>query len=159
MSIFIFGMQILRVCVTLFHQHPEMIDMELPLCQDKFPYDDISSTTAYTSGVTDKLPLFHRVLKNHDGTAALSNGQQFYHMMKLQERSHGHKKLSGTEFGLDISIGKRQMECIQTTNADRRKGRILADAGGKGAIPKISERKIDSLGYIHGHCILITDPY
>ena len=49
------------------------------------------------------------------------------------------------------------MECIQPTDDDLRKGRILADDGGQGAILKIAKQKIDSLGYIWGNYGLLTD--
>ena len=51
------------------------------------------------------------------------------------------------------------MEYTHPTNAEIGKGRILADKGGKGALPKISERNIDILGYIQGHFSLLTDKY
>ena len=55
MSIPLSNMKTIRVCVNLCHKHPDMIDMELPPCQDTFPSCDKYSTSAYTSGVTDKL--------------------------------------------------------------------------------------------------------
>ena len=43
------------------------------------------------------------------------------------------------------------MECIQPTDVDPHKGFILADSGVEGAILKIADRNLDSLGYIQGH--------
>ena len=82
--------------MTLFCQHPEMIDMELPPRQDTFSSDDKSCTIAYTIRVTDKLAPFQQLLKNPDGTAALSNKQQFEHMIQFWDHIHGHKQFSGT---------------------------------------------------------------
>ena len=53
MSIPLYDMQSLCLCVTLCHQHPEGIYMELPMCQDTFKYADIYSTTEYTIWVAD----------------------------------------------------------------------------------------------------------
>ena len=71
------------------------------------------------------------------------------------ERDEG---VGGPTPALDIHISERQMECIRLTDDDLRKGRILADAGGKGTILKIVKWKLDSLGYIQGHCGLLNDP-
>ena len=121
MSIPISNIQSLCLCVTLRPHHPEMIDTELTLCQYTFPSYDISSTTKYTSGVTDKLALFQRFLKNTDGTAVLLNKQKFKHTINLQDLRYGHKKICGTTLELGISTGKCQMKCIQTNNVDLRK--------------------------------------
>ena len=45
---------------------------------------------------------------------------------------------------------------LQLQNATR--NRIIADAGGEGAVLKISARKLDALGYTQGHCGHMTHP-
>ena len=95
--------------------------------------------------------------QNIDGTSALSNEQKFEHMIKFQYRRHGHKQVSGKTLGINISIQKRQMECIQLTNVNLRKVRILAGSGVEGEILNILWRKLDSLGYIKFRWSLLTD--
>ena len=50
------------------------------------------------------------------------------------------------------------MECIQPTNVDLRKRRILANAGVQGAKLRVVMQNLDSLGYIQGRCGFLTDP-
>ena len=118
MPITLSGMQILCACVNLCHHNIQMIEMQLPSCQDTFPSDDISSTILYTSGVTDKLALFQRVLKNPYGTVDISNKQKFEHMIKLWDRRYGNNQFSGMTLDINISIRNRQMEYIQPTGVD-----------------------------------------
>lgn len=47
---------------------------------------------------------------------------------------------------------------LQLQSAELTRSRIIADAGGEGAILKISARKLDTLGYIQGRCGHMTDP-
>ena len=58
---------------------------------------------------------------------------------------------------LDVHIRECQMECIQPTDVDIHKCRILADAGGQGAKLTVEIQNIDSLGYIQGRCGFLND--
>ena len=92
-------MQSLCVCVTLYYQHPEMIEMELPqrrdaeeggadgavyvLTRDGFPsLPSDAQTTSGTCGLTDNLPIFQLVPKNSDGNLVLSGEELLKHMPK-----------------------------------------------------------------------------
>ena len=121
------------------------------------PYD--AQTTADTFGLTDNLPKFQLVPKNPDGTLVLSGEELLKHMsMYANQLVEGDEVVGGPTLALDIHISKRQMECIQPTDDELRKDRIIANAGGEGAIPKIAKWKLDRLGYIRGHCGFLTDP-
>ena len=87
--------------------------------------------------MADKPASFYCILKNIDGTAALSSEQKFEHMIKFQYRRHVHNQVSGKTLGIYISIQMCQMECIHLTNVNLRKVRILADSGVEGEILKI----------------------
>ena len=118
-----------------------------------------AQTTEDTFGLTDNLPKFQLVPKNPDGTLVLSGEELLKHMSTYANQNvEGYEGFGGPTPALDIHISKCQMECIQLTNDDLRKGRIIANAGGEGAIPKIENWKLDSLGYIQGHCGLLTEP-
>ena len=58
---------------------------------------------------------------------------------------------------LDAHIRERQVECIQPTDVDIHKCRILADAGGQGAKLTVDIQNLDSLGYIQGRCGFLND--
>ena len=80
--------------------------------------------------MTYKLASLQCDLKNTYSTAALSNEQQFEHVIKSRDCRHEHTELSGTALGLAVAIGKRQMDFIQPSNVNLCKGYILSDAGG-----------------------------
>ena len=60
----------------------------------------------------------------------------------------GYKAAGGPTTELDVHIGEHNMECIQPTDVDLRKVRILANSGGQGTKLKVDMREIYSLGYI-----------
>ena len=70
----------------------------------------------------------------------------------------GHEAAGVPIAALDVHIGERQMECIQPTDVELCKVRILSDAGGQGAKMKIATWNIDILGYIQGRCSFMDDP-
>ena len=88
------------------------------------------------------------------------SGEDLLKHMSTYANQHmeGYEGVRGPTLALVIHISKRQMECIQPADDDLHKGRVLANAGGQGAILKIANMKLDSLGYIRGHCGLLTDP-
>ena len=176
LSIPLSDMKSLRVCVTLCYQHPDMIEMELPqrrdaeeggadgavsaLTQDvvpSLPYDE--KTTANTCRLNNNLLTFQLVPKNPDGTLVLLGEDLLKHILTYANQNvEGGEGVRCPTPELGIHISKRQMECIRPTDDYLRKGRILADSGGQGAILKISKRKLDSLGYIWGGFGLLNDP-
>ena len=118
-----------------------------------------AQTTADTCGLTDNIPTFQLVPKNPDGTLVLSGDDLLKHMLTYaNQHVEGDEGVGGPTPALDIHISQRQMNFIRPTGDDVRKGQILANAGGQGAILKIAKRKLDSLGYIWGYCGLLTDP-
>ena len=109
--------------------------------------------------VDNNLLTFQLVPKNPDGTLVLSGEDLLKHMLTYaNQHVEGDEEVRDPKPALDIHISKRQMECIRPTDDDLRKFRILADAGGQGAILKIAKRKLDRLGYIRGHRSFLTDP-
>ena len=114
------------------------------------PYD--TKTTANPCGLNNNILTFQLVPKNLDGTLVLSGEDLLKHMlMYTNQHVEGDEGVRGPTPVLDVHISKRQMECILPTDDDLRKVRILADAGGQGAILNIAKRKLDSLRYIRGH--------
>ena len=51
------------------------------------------------------------------------------------------------------------MGCIQPTNVELCKGQIIVNARNQGAKLKFVMQNLDSLGYIHGSCGFLNDPY
>ena len=97
LSIPLYDMQSLLVCVTLCYRHPTMIDMELPKRHDveeggadgsvsaltRAGLPSITSdakTTSNTCGLNNNLLRFQLVPKNPDGTLVLSGEDLLKHM-------------------------------------------------------------------------------
>ena len=130
LSIPLYDMQSLRVCVTLCYQHPEMIEMELPQRRyaeeggadgavseltraglPSLPSD--AKTTSNTCGLNNNLLTFQLVPKNHDGTLVLSGDDLLTHMLTYaNQHVEVYEGVRGPTPALDIHIRKRQMECI-----------------------------------------------
>lgn len=136
----------LRLCTTLCKEHPEMLEMEVPM--DKEEDEPTPNTTVHIAGVTDCLDNFQRVPLDASGAPKLTGEDLFDHMVTHRNRTVGAEPTEA----LGLMIGDRQMECINPSEDDLRKGRLIADAGGQGATMKIAKRKLDSLAYVRGRC-------
>ena len=130
----------------------------ISLCVDKGSLTSNAKTTANTCGLNNNLLTFQLVPKNPDGIFVLS-GEDLLKNMSTYANQHveGDEGVRGPTPALDIHISKHQMECIWLTDDDLRKGRIIVDAGGQGAILRIAKQKLDSLVCIRGHCGLLND--
>ena len=69
----------------------------------------------------------------------------------------GDKTAGCPNSALDVHIRECQMECIQPTDVDIQKCRILANARDQGAKLTVEIQNIDSLGYIQGCCGFLND--
>jgi len=59
---------------------------------------------------------------------------------------------------IDLAICDMQFECISPSERDLRYGQIVNDATGEGVMKKIANRKLNNLGFTHGHgCIVNSD--
>ena len=52
---------------------------------------------------------------------------------------------------LKLSLGKRQMECIQPIDHELMRGHIIRYYEGDSALLKVARRKLNTIGNIHGH--------
>ena len=109
------------------------------------------------SRLTNNLLSFQLVPTNTNGTTAFSVVSLPMQMYTYNQHMEGYEAAGGPNDELAVHIRDFQMECIQLTDAELRKGWILANAGGQGKKLKVAMRKIDSIRYIQGRCGLLTD--
>ena len=149
-----------------------MIGMELPKHRDAEEADGVVAAAAFSSlliyntwtpadysGLTNSLLSFQLVPTKPGGTPTLL-GVALLMNMPIYRNQHvdGDEANGGPTYEIDIHIGYRQMDCIQPTDVDLRKCQIIDDSGVQGAKLKVVMRKLDSLGYIQGRCVFLTDP-
>ena len=121
--------------------------------------DDSAAAAASTAararaGLADGLTTFQLHPKDKEGKNIFIGEAHLGHLVAYRNQRVG----ANPNPALDLAIGHRQMECIAPTGTELTRSRIIADAGGEGAILKISARKLDTLGYIQGHCGHMTNP-
>ena len=63
----------------------------------------------------------------------------------------GTRKDEGSKL-LELPPGNRYMECIQSTKHQLKRGHIIRDAVDDGAALKVTSRKLNTTGNMHGHC-------
>ena len=57
---------------------------------------------------------------------------------------------------IELSLEKIQMECIQPTEHELKRGHIIWDAVGDCAALKVTRRKINTIGNMHGHYAVLN---
>ena len=88
----------------------------------------------------------------------LTGAALFTHMYSYHRRilgREGARKYEGSNH-LDFSVGKRQMECIQPTKHNLKRGQIIRDAMGYGAALKLVRRKLNTIWNMHEHCDVLN---
>ena len=68
----------------------------------------------------------------------------------------GARKYEGSNH-IELSLGKRQMECIQPTKHKLKRGHIIRDAVGDGAALKVVRRNLNTTSNMHGHCAVLNE--
>ena len=171
LSIPMSDIQILHVCVTICDQNPDMIGMEIPKLQDAEESGGAVTDDAFTSlmtyntqtnedysGFTNNILSFQLVTTNTNGNPELLGVNLLMHMSTYYNQNIKREESDGRPtVALDVNIGERQMECIQPTNVEILKGRIISNSGGQSEKPKVAMWKLDSLGYIQERCSFLTD--
>ena len=96
--------------------------------------------------------------RGSNGKAKLTGVALFDHMCSYHGRMlgrAGERTYEGSKH-LDLSLGKRQMECIQPSEHELKRGHIIRDAVGDGAALKVARRKLNTIGNMHGHCVVLN---
>ena len=150
----------IRVCLVLAEEHPEMLDMQLP-SKESLPMAAIANLEDARKAVAplnSDLSSFQLKPRGANGELKLKGEALFAHMILHRNVMTGKKGSRDVECShhLDISVGRRQMECIQPTAQELTRGQIIKDAVGDGAKLKVARRKLNSIGNMHGHCAILN---
>ena len=70
-------------------------------------------------------------------------------------RREGVRKYEGSNH-LKLSLGKRYMECIQTTYHELKRGYIILYAVVDCAALKVARRKLNTISNMHGNCSMLN---
>ena len=137
-----------------------MLDWQLPE-KKKFPtapIADVEDARKAVAPLNSNLDQFQLVPRGSNGKAKLTGAALFAHMCSYRGRMlgrAGERTYEGSKH-LDLSLGKRQMECIQPSEHELKRGHIIRDAVGDGAALKVARRKLNTIGNMHGHCAVLN---
>ena len=101
--------------------------------------------------------------KEGDGRPKLTGMDLFHHMVTFCNMNHSRvdedgqhvKILPSTK--LNVETSSDALKCIQPTQSELRRANILHDSFGKRAIRKGAKRKLNNIGNMVGHCVVVND--
>ena len=74
---------------------------------------------------------------------------------RKKSRKEGARKYEGSNH-IELSLGKRQMECIQPTKHKLKRGHIIWGAVGDGAALKVARGVLNTIRNMHRHCAMLN---
>ena len=149
-----------RVCLVLVEEHPQMLDWQLPE-KKKFPtapIADVEDAQKSVAPLNSNLGLFQLVPQGSNGKAKLTGAALFARMRSYRSSMlgrEGARKYEGSNH-IELSLGKRQMECIQPTKHKLKRGHIIWDAVGDGAALKVARGVLNNIRNMHRHCDMLN---
>ncbi len=156
-----------RVCALVSQEHPESLDFDI-LDRDFVVPKDIDRVMP--KGVSLVANLYHLTLipKDDDGNPIITGVDLFDHMCHFCNMKHAAEKCKGLNddqisqmepsAGLRLHLYDDSINLIQPTPYDLCQGAILKDYIGNNAICKNAKRRMNSIGYLVGHCGVVNSP-
>ena len=149
-----------RVCLLLANYYPRMLDWKLPENQ-KFPtahIADVEDSQKYVAPLYSNLYLFQLITQGSNRKSKLTGAPLFdlmclYHIKMLGRE--GAWKYEGFNH-LDLSLGKKHMECIHPTKHKLKRGHIIWGAVGDGAALKVARGVLNTIRNMHRHCAMLN---
>ena len=143
----------LRVSVIIAKDHPEVVQFGVnATVATECP--EMVKAASKEVDINEGLDCYRLNPTTKDGTQKLRGNELFDHMISLRNRKV-KPEYAGNNW-LDLAIGDRQFECISPSERDLRYGQIMKDATGEGVTKKIAKRKLNNLGFAHGHCCIVN---
>jgi hypothetical protein len=159
-----------RVCVIVSREHPEALDFDsihnFTLADDnEVPHAVLESNAAKLS-LNSNLFQFMLIPKDAEGMPIIKGEELFHHMCRYQNMQHAAMKGQGSNVdkppplqpnpGLGLDLYDDSLKLIQPSAYDLRHGAILKDYIGNNAIRKNAKRKLNTFGYVVGHCGVVN---
>ena len=159
-----------RVCVIVSREHPESLDFEFvaaaSAASDGATPQAVVDIYAEKKSVNDNLKHFMLIPKNEAGNPTLKGNALFDHMCIFRNTQHASAKGKGTDedettvmcpsANLAVHLYPDLLKSIQPTANQLRRGAIIKDYVGNNAARKCARRKLNSYGYLVGHCGVVN---
>jgi hypothetical protein len=149
------------VCATVSQEHLKSLDFDI----HDLMVEDIQGPNVVAAGQVSLVAnLYHLTLipKDDAGNAIIRGIDLFDHMCHFQKLKHAAAKGKGwnnnkmsqmkPSSGLGLLFDNNSINLIQPTLYDLRHGAIVKDNICNNAACKNARRKMDSIGYLVGHC-------